>query len=163
MTLYEIDAGLRHLLAKVVAADGEVTPEDELEFDQLNLQRHDKLGGCASVIRSLELDIQKVETELKRLEALKKRYASHLQRVTILMKRSLGEGGSWTNGIFHAGWRKSSAVELEPGLDVKSLPERFIRFKETYEANKPEIRRAIESGETVEGAKLVDRLNFFLE
>ncbi len=60
------------------------------------------------------------------------------------------------SGSHSISFRESQAIEVE---DMESLPNYLIRETITREPDKAAIKGAIESGETVKGAKLVTRMN----
>ena len=59
--------------------------------------------------------------------------------------------------------RRSTAVEIDPDIDPVDLPELFQRVKTTIGPDKFAIKFAIEAGETVPGAHLVERRSWTIK
>ena len=60
------------------------------------------------------------------------------------------------DGTFKASFRKSKAVDV---FDEAQIPAEFMRERVTIVPDKTAIKKAIESGQEVAGAKIEERLN----
>lgn len=83
-------------------------------------------------------------------EVLQDRLVAALQRVD-------PDATTWSLPEHKLTSRKVTAVELDPDLDATDLPERFVRVKTTYTADKPAIKSALAAGTQIDGARLVER------
>ena len=61
-----------------------------------------------------------------------------------------------SDGLFKAGFRKSTAVAV---FDESQIPAEFMREKISYAADKAAIKKAIEAGQDVAGARMEERQN----
>ena len=59
--------------------------------------------------------------------------------------------------------RKSIAIELDPDISVEDLPQQFQRVRQTITADKAAIKSALQAGQSVEGAQLVERRNWSIK
>lgn len=158
MTLYELTNNLIDL--KDLLINGyidETSYADTLE--SLEFDTEQKLEGYAQLIRQLE-----AEAEAHKMEAdwhtarrkarenavarLKERIGSHLAATGQEKARA---------GLFSFGWHKSSAVEVTDEEQLTSALFRVIR-----EPDKTAIKKAIQSGEEVQGAQIVERRSVVL-
>jgi hypothetical protein len=163
MRLYEIETALREKYAQVAANDGEIDPQLEREIDQLVRDRHGKIRGAATVIRNLRLESEMIqgqitvlENEVERLKKSKLGRVMEESRLLTYLEKTLPRGEEWNDPLLGSyKWRKSVVVDTTGVKNIRMLPERFIRHKETYEPNKIELKQAIEKeGIQVEGVKL---------
>ena len=93
------------------------------------------------------------EAATERAKAMKKRDDG----LEAFIERNLELGEKLKDSRAEITWRKSSAIELE--VEAESLPMPYRVTKTEYSADKKALKDAIESGEKIEGVKLVNRLN----
>lgn len=150
MSLYDIDAELLELLAKV--ENGEEV-ESVAALLELNEQEHTaKLTGYAYAIQSYKAESSAYADEIKRLQARKKTCDNH---VTWLKDRTLQ---SMTNrgiekmkaGTLQLSHKQTQAVEVS---DVGALPSDLVKV--TTVGDKTAIKAAIKRGDDVQGATIV--------
>jgi hypothetical protein len=162
--LWKIDNDLRGILADIAISEGEITPEQEEALASLQIRRTEKLGGYLRVIRTYELEEDRVCHELERLEATRAEYAKQREKLTRILKSSLEPGEPFKDEVSHlkATWRRSEALN-DDKCDVRKLPERFIDYKETYKPKKVEIKKFIEEGNEVPGCYIEERWHLKVE
>jgi len=157
MNLYEITQDFNELLDLLSQAqetnDQEQISliESALEISQDNFK--DKATNYVKFIRSEEVSLIAIDEEIKRLTALKKSKVSKIDNLEARLSNSMQSIGldKYDLGLFKLSFRKSTSVEV---LDVELLSDDFKRIKTTVDADKIAIKKAIESGVTVEGASL---------
>ncbi len=147
-SLYKI----REDILNVMALDD----DDPAKFDtleMLELDFHDKLDNVLMYRQSLLREAEAFKAEIDRMTAIKKALeakAERLERYTIEQMQA-------TNKVKHEGLFKvtigkpSKQVNI---LDVNELPLGFYRMEVV--PDKAAIKKAIESGETITGASLID-------
>ena len=157
LSLYQLSNDYLNVLAFLTDADNDIEPQvihDTLEAIEGELQ--DKVVNVAKFIRNLESTaeaIKAAETEMaKRRKALE-------QRVTWLkgyLKSNMELTGIQTIECpyFKLSIAKNPAsVEV---LDETQIPEHFKRIETVVHLDKTAIKAAINAGQTIDGARLVN-------
>jgi hypothetical protein len=156
MKLYEIDANLRKLWAKIEEQEGELTEENIKELESLEIEANEKIKGYGTIIREINSDADEVDAEIKRLEKIKKRLLSKADWLTnslsqFMIANSLNEYKSIEVNI---GFRASKKLVID---DNVKLAKKWLRLKE--EPDKQAIKDFIEQGGKVKGCKIVENKN----
>jgi len=151
--LYEIAQGI----AKI---------EDYIEDEKLlaeylesaNMQLKEKVDATVRVIRMFESSAEAIDTEIKRLNELKKSRLSNAERIEKWISYSMTNNGieKIDTDLFKLSFRKSKATIID---NEKELDKKFIDVKITAKPNLTSIKKAIENGEEVSGAHLEERKN----
>lgn len=159
-SLYELDQAVLTVLDNGLIFDEE-TGEilwDEDNFNQLEMERNDKLESVALYIKSLDADAAAIKAEEKALaerRSIKEKKADRLRGYLAFSMQSFGDTKLETPRVALS-FRKSEHVEIE---DENLIPLDFCRQKVTVTPDKTAIKKAIKNGETVNGATLVERQN----
>ena len=154
MNLYELTEAKLKILEAVQDLDGELTPELEAQLTAADIAIDQKLLGCCVVLKNLDALKDIHAAEIKRLTERKRAIEARHERLKEWVALSTPEEG-WNNGVHTLKFRPSVSVEVD--IDAEKLPLEFSRMK--FEANKTEIKKAIEAGATVEGCRLVTKKN----
>ena len=101
----------------------------------------------------LEEHIKQMNEKLKTIKARNQSLKDYLDRN---MKAAGIKEIKADDGTFKASFRKSKAVDV---FDEKQIPAEFMRERITVAPDKTAIKKAIESGQEVAGAKIEERLN----
>ncbi len=165
MKLYELTEEERKLNDLFLAAideetgeikDSEVLDELEAEFKTALIN---KSAGIIKAIREQEEKINGTENEIKRLQNLKAGRTKALERFKEYIKFNLKNMDikkiETTLGTI-------SLRSNPPSTDIydeSALPKKFLKEKVTYTANKTDIKKALQNGEEVPGARLVVNTN----
>lgn len=151
-SIYDID---RALIECINEETGEIDAE---RFEELQMQRDEKIGGTARWILDLKGDILKLKEEEKRLAD--KRHV--LENRAESLKRYLGyalNGEKWKDEVVTVGYTKSTKVEIENEESFIKWASRghkvYLRQK-APEIDKTSIKNALKTGEEVKGAKLIE-------
>lgn len=131
-------------------------------------------GTLEAVIGQFEVKAQSVIAYIKNQEITEKMLEGHIGRMTGKLKAVKAQNQSLKDylarnmqaagiteikaddGTFKASFRKSEAVVI---LDEAQIPAEFMREAVKTEPDKTAIRKAIESGRQVAGAKIEERKN----
>lgn len=107
----------------------------------------------AKLIKCLDADNEGIQKEIKRLQNVKKANENLANRLKANMDESLKAIGSdkLKCGTFTFSYRKSKSVEI---LDLEVLPSEYKWIE--YKPDKNAIKKAINDGEAVTGAALVE-------
>lgn len=156
MTLYEINAQLDALLEQTDPETGELTCDIE-QLDALMIAREDKLEGLALYVKNQTAEAAAIKAEAKALAERQKAAEYKATRAKKYLADML-RGEKFKTPKVAVSWRKSVATELSEGATWETFDERFLKYKDP-EISLSAIREAIEAGETVPGAVLVERAN----
>lgn len=155
-TLYDITTEQRLLISEVEMMEGELTPEMEqaLEINKSELQQ--KSIAYLEVISNKESFNTLIDGEIKRLQQLKRVNGNVITRLKDTLLHAVKTFGDFQIGTHKFGTRKSSRIEVE---DVNRLPKEYKVIKVTESADKTALKKAIQSGETIEGVCVVEIQN----
>lgn len=155
MNLYEMTDVAKQLYELFAAGD---IPEEAVKDTLEGLGVEGKIEDYCHVISQFNADVVMFDNEIARLAAKKDAANKGIER----MKSALSDYLQATNtektkaGTFTLSFRKSEAVVI---TDEAALPTKYLRTKTTITPDKTAIKKAINSGETVEGAVLQEKKN----
>ena len=136
----------------------ELTPELEaaLVINQEQLQA--KAVNYAKVIANIQSDADAIDTEIKRLKAMKESKERAIDRLKDAVKNAMLVSGidKIESPLFKLALRRSESVEVDL---VEALPSDFRTIKNVVTADKIAIKEAIKRGENVIGARLIENFN----
>jgi len=119
----------------------------------------DKLDSCQYIRKELESKAELLAAEIKRLQARKKALENRAERLRALMCDSMvisGETKLKGKHSFSIGTRKSLFI------DENATPEFFNQeyIRTIKEFDKKKITEDLKNGIVIDGAKMVDKINF---
>jgi len=154
--LYHINEELNAINEELMAAQGELTPELENKLVITKQELAEKSVNYALVILNNQADSNAIDAEIKRLKALKDAIDSTTDKLkeavsNAMLMHDLTEVKS---PLVKMSFRKSKSVHI---TDENELDASFFEYKRTV--NKTAIKKAIEGGELVAGAELIEKNN----
>lgn len=155
-TLYNIEQKYLELINEIELNEGEITPEVESALQITEKELQSKSLSYYAVIQSKESLNDKIDAEIKRLQAMKKQNNNIVSYLKDRLLNAVKMFGEFNVGLVKFGTRKSTSVKVE---DVNSLPNDYKVVKLTEQADKAEIKKALKSGVEIEGCELVENLN----
>ncbi len=154
MNLYNIKS--EYLAIAQELAEGELTPELEqaLMITEANLQ--EKAINYGYVIKNFESEVDIIETEIKRLNALKKARVNAVEKLKTNISNAMQLFGilEVKAPTFKMNFRKSESIEIYEGLSNE-----YITEKISYQPDKIAIKNAIKEGKIVNGAGIIINYN----
>ena len=158
MNLYNITKEMRMLTLEL--EEGELTHELEQSLIITQEQLQEKAIQYAYAIRNVEIDSQAIDNEIKRLKAMKEAKDNAIDRMKEAVRNAMLASGidKIESSLFKLSLRRSESVDV---VNIDQLPDFCKEVKTTVSAHKLNIKQAIKSGLTVEGAVLVE--NFSLQ
>ena len=136
----------------------EFTPELEqlLVINQEQLQV--KAGNYAKVIANIQSDADAIDTEIKRLKAMKESKDRAITRLKDAVREAMlvSNIDKIESPLFKLSLRRSESVEVD---SVEALPGAFLNVKNVVTADKVAIKEAIKRGENVIGARIIENFN----
>jgi hypothetical protein len=157
-SLYQIEQEYLNIVQSIIDAGGEITEEQETALSISKEQLQNK-GVCYGFIcKQLEGNIDLIDLEIKRLQALKKPLVNSIDRLKNNLSQAMQmfDVTELKTPLLKINFRKSESVEIE---DIALLDSNFIKVVTTKTADKVAIKDAIKSGENVQGAILQTNLN----
>lgn len=160
MKLYELVSEEQKLnelfLTAIDEETGEIRDNETLEELETELKNAlvNKSEGIIKVIRNQESDLEMITAEIERLTNLKNRIKKEIENFKSYIKFNMKKMDlkKVETSLGNISLRQSTATEI---YDEASLPKEFLKEKITYTPSKTEIKKAIESGQEVKGARLV--------
>lgn len=157
MNLYEINKELQAKLAECVDEDGCIIEGMESTIDDLFEAKDEKLLNCAKYIKNESAFVDMIKSEEKALNERRKKIESRIEWMKKYVLSNMEEGEKVSDSQATIATRKSKAVEI---TEEAILPTEYCSIvPQTYKADKAKIKKAIESGKEVTGAKIIERLN----
>lgn len=156
LTLYQCAADVQAALDYYF--DSETEREDTLEavIGQFEVKAQSVIGYIKNQETTegmLEEHIRQMTEKLKVIKARNQSLKDYLERN--MLAAGIKEIKA-DDGTFKASFRKSKAVDV---FDEAQIPAEFMRERVTVVPDKTAIKKAIESGQEVAGAKIEERLN----
>ena len=155
-SLYNITQEQRFTLLEIEELAGELTPELEAKLEITATQLNSKSMAYLEVISNKESFNALITDEIKRLQAMKKANDNLIGRLKDNLLNAVKIFGDFEVGLHKFGTRKSSTVEVE---DVNLLPKEYKVIKVTESADKMAIKKALQSGEEIEGCYIKEHQN----
>jgi hypothetical protein len=157
-SIYQIENEYQLLINQIIEAEGEVTPQQELNLQITREQLQDKGTNYAFVIKKLDAECDIIDAEIKRLSALKKVRQNLSERLKANITHAMHtfEVDKIESPLIKLSFRKSQSVNVS---DVNSLPNEYKTIKVTEQADKVKIKQALLNGEVIEGCEIVNNNN----
>lgn len=156
ITLYQCAADVQ--VALDYYFDSETEREDTLEA--VIGQFETKAQSVIAYFKNQEITEKMLDEHIKQMTGKLKAAKARNQELKDYLARNMQAAGiteiKADDGTFKASFRKSKAVEI---LDEAQIPAEFMRETVEIEPDKTAIRKAIESGQEVAGAKIEERQN----
>ena len=149
MKLYEIDEAI---LACIDQETGEIIDPEQL--DALQIEREAKLEGVALWIKDLKAEAEALKAEKQAFAERQKAAETKAESLKKWLADALA-GEKFKTTRVAVSFRKTKSVQVS---DIWALDESFIKYAEPT-ADKAAIKKAIEAGEEVNGATLVESLS----
>ena len=148
MNLYEINNAMQEC---IYLETGEI----DLElFEKLQLAKDEKIENVALWIKNLSSDVEGMENEKKAFEERIKAAKNKIISLKSYLEMALN-GEKFQTAKCSINFRKSKSVTV---LDISKLDKEYLKYADPT-ADKTAIKKAIESGVTVAGARLDENLN----
>ena len=157
-TLYGITAELNDILAQLEELGGEITPEIEQALAINEEQFVAKAEDYGHAILNLKGMAAAAKAEKERLAGLQKFYENTQKRLTDALSSAMQVFGhdKVENATMRLSLRHSTATEVD---DLDQLPAEYKTTKVEVVADKTAIKKAIQEGEDVPGAHLVENVS----
>ncbi len=160
-SLYVIKEEYLDLISQIEQAEGELTPELESALTINKSELEVKSIAYVEVIKQRESFNARIDEEIKRLQAIKKANDNLVLRLKNNLLNAVNMFGNFEAGFLKLSTRKSKSVEVT--IDTNDLPKEFKSIKVTEAPDKTAIKKAIESGQEIEGCRIVENINLAIK
>lgn len=158
LNLFQIELQYIALAELLINNGGETSDEinEALQINQNDLEA--KAKGYGYIIFDIENEVTVIDSEIKRLSALKKSRTNTVERLktTLSDAMQLFQITEIKTATLKINFRKSESIFIE---NESLLDARFLTIKTTSTPNKVAIKEAIKAGETVLGACISENFN----
>lgn len=162
MTLYEIDKAIQEALEGAVDPEsGEIIDEELLAaYDQLRMDRDQKIENIGLYIKNLEADAAAIKAEAKNLTARAKAAENKAEHLRNYMQFCLN-GQKFQSPRLSVSFRRSQKVEVDQNR-LFEIPDDYLRYKDP-EVDKKRVSEALKAGEDIPGCTLVDSVSMIIK
>jgi hypothetical protein len=157
-SLYQIEQNYLNLVESLIENGGELTPELETELS-INKEQLQNKGVCYGfIVKELEGNIDLIDLEIKRLQALKKPLVNSIDRLKNNLSQAMQmfDVTELKTPLLKINFRKSESIEV---TDIDLLDTDFVKTTITKAADKIAIKDAIKAEIPVRGAVLITNYN----
>ena len=157
-SLYQIEQNYLTLVESLIENGGELTPELETELS-INKEQLQNKGVCYGfIVKELEGNIDLIDLEIKRLQALKKPLLNSIDRLKNNLSQAMQmfDVTELKTPLLKINFRKSESIEV---TDIDLLDTDFVKTTITKAADKIAIKEAIKAEIPVRGAVLITNYN----
>lgn len=154
--LYHITSELNAINEELISAGGELTPELESKLAITQEELSVKATNYGLVMLNNEADINAIDAEIKRLQALKAPLESTNKKLKEAISNAMLTYGleKVESATLKLSFRKSEAVEV---FDESKLNQKYFNYKPTVD--KTAIKADLKAGVEVDGARIVTNQN----
>lgn len=149
MTLYEID---QQLLDCIDLETGEIIDAEKLT--ELTMERDEKIEKVALWIKELKAEAEALKAEKQSFADRQRTAENKIESLKKWLADALN-GEKFKTTKVAVSFRKTKSVDVP---DIFALDENYVKYAEPT-ADKAAIKKAIEAGETVKGAQLVENVS----
>lgn len=158
--LYELADQYEEVLARSVDPEtGDITEEALAALDAIEEPLREKALNVVAYLKGERAEAASIRQEASRLEARAARHERRAEWLEEYVRRSIEPSlghEELSDSRSEITWRRSRAVEIDAGAE---LPEQYLRRKPPPPPapDKTKIREALDAGEPVPGARVVER------
>ena len=149
MKLWDITTGIKEL--ELMLEQEEITEEEMKDMmDVISVEMEDKMESVIGYMLSLKDDMEQIKSNIQRLSEMKRSKDRALERMKKYVKSNMEklDKKKIETSIGSVSLRKTTKVIV----DEEKIDFSFKTRKVVWSVNKTEIKKAIKSGEKVEGA-----------
>ena len=157
-SLYNIESEYMELMERILDADGEITDEIQTALAINEKELTVKSQGYVSIIKKMQAENAFIDSEVKRLQGLKKSREALKQRLEDNIEAAMNLYGieKIELPLNKISFRKSERVEID--CEAEDLPKKLQKIK-IEPISKTEIKAMIKAGESFNGVRLVECKN----
>ena len=156
MSLYKISEDFRNLMIKIDECEGEIDEQKEVLLVQLACAIENKVDCCVEWLRKLEAEADEASQRVKELKQIEEQKEKAIESYKLYLSRCMKMiSKDKLKGSLHSMTLRKPSKKVEI-IDENKIPMQFVEVKEVISISKTAIKKALDAGEIVEGAQLVD-------
>lgn len=156
--LYEINADIDTLIESCIDPEtGEVIEDLDERLNELTIARAEKIENLAFVIKNYKAEAEKLDKFKKQVDARLKAYTNNIERLKRYLASCMNDGEKFKSTMNSIYFMHTKSVNVSDAFFAAEENEQYMRVKK--EANKDAIKTALDAGETVAGAELVENIS----
>lgn len=157
MNLYQIKEEIKKAIDECIDMEtGEIINPELL--DNLNEQLNIKRENIALYIKNIVADSKAIDEEIKNLTARKKSINNKVDWLKQYLANDL-QGNKFETAKVVVSFRKSKSVEINPDAEI---PNEFL-IQQQPKPDKAGLKKAIQSGEVINGVSIVEKQNISIK
>ena len=158
VTLYQIEQNYLQIAEQLIDNGGEISPEIEQSLAITEEQLQNKSVAYSFVIKEMDGEVEIIDNEIKRLQAMKKARENASQRLKDNIKNAMDlfNIDEIKTPVVKINFRKSETVEVE---DVNALHSDYKTVKIVETADKAAIKAALKMGANITGCRIETHRN----
>lgn len=157
MSLFDIDKAIYDFEFEIDEETGEILNAEEL--DNLKMEREKKIEGVGLWYKNLKAEAEAVKAEKDAMAEREKRLKNKAESLKRYLSYAL-QGEKFNTPKVAMSFRKSTSVEVDEGAE---LPENYVRVKTVVEPDKKMLKEALDNGEIIAGARLIEKQNVIIK
>lgn len=144
-----------------VDENGEIQSEIALAHaEKLIADKQVTALDVAAYYRSVELEIEKAESEIARISAIKSKHLKRQEACRLALLKTVTPGEKMNDTRVKISWRESSSIRID--IPIEDLPFDFIKVKTEVTPDKKGLTKLLKTGEKIEGVSLVTNNNLII-
>lgn len=155
MHIYELNLIENEIERIAKDNEGEIPEELLQQLIEAQTQSLEQVERLVKYIRHADQFVNACKDEEKRISDRRRIIENRIESMKKYLTPFVEERGKLDVGTFTLSTRKSTSVELEDNFNNLGYSERVI----SYKPDKMKIKKALQSGEQIKGAKLIEKKN----
>jgi hypothetical protein len=148
--IFQIGNELQTIINEIIESGGELTPEIENALEIKEAELSTKSIKYGYVIKTMEFDINTIDSEIKRLQDIKKVRNNAITRLKNVLSSTMQQFNvpEIVTPTMKVNFRKSQTLEI---IDEDKIPKEYKKVKVTTVIDKMMLKAAIKDGISFEG------------
>lgn len=161
-SLYHISQEMAEIKEILIQNDGELTDDLEHKLVITEKELEEKSANYGIVIKDYSLEIEALDNAIQDLQQRKQKRLKAQQALKDKIANAMQEFGlkKVETPIVTLSFRKSTSVQID---DEDAISSEFVKTKITSSISKTEIKKALEAGKAVTGARIIEKQNLIIK
>lgn len=158
--LYELSKTVESVIAEVINAEGDLSPNLEKRLDEISLQFKDKSSNIGKWVLNIDANADSIKHEIERLQKRVRVQENLKTRLKDYLKYCMENAGLQKLDLttFTISINKNPPSVGE--INEDKLPSKYVKVVQTTSIDKAELLRDLKAGEVIPGAYLItDKTN----
>lgn len=157
MNIYDV-IEIEHAIDRIAEFNNGEIPEEMLkELVEAQTRSIEQIGKLCRYIRHLETFTDACKSEIDRIGNLKQRATNRIESIKQYLTPYVKEHGKFDADTFQLSIRKSTRVDVDDNFTEKN--KELCQHKIVITPDKDLIKKLLEKGEIIDGARLLERDN----